>query len=66
MTITVKRYCDTRWSSKAAVVKAIFAQVDKMTAALENSSCAQTKTLITCWENAELVINTTENFSSVT
>jgi hypothetical protein len=63
--ITVKRHSDTRWSSKAAAVKAISLQFEKVIAAFVSQLCdALTETLDTC-EDAALILTGIEKFEFV-
>ena len=63
--ITLKRHCDTRWSSKADVVKAISTQLDEVITALEKLRDTPTGTIDTR-EDAAFIINAIENFNFVT
>jgi hypothetical protein len=62
--ITVKRYSDTRWSSKAAAVIAISRQLEKVIAALEQLCDTLTKMLDTC-QDVALILNGIKKFEFV-
>ena len=63
--ITLKRHCDTRWSSETDAVKAISTQLDEVVAAVEKLINTPTETVDTK-EDAPLIINVIENFNFVT